>query len=114
MPDGTGLSATPTNSLSDSRVSAAVVAAMEAARNIKMGGIVRYFSKLMSAAHKKKTWSLLMSAAVTKKTYLPQQKHDIDYRAIFNGPACSTLEADTHTSITIGGSDVYFISLHHG
>lgn len=45
---------------------------------------------------------------LTKKIYFPQQNYDIDYRAIFNGPACSTLEADTHTSITIGGSDVPF------
>ena len=41
-----------------------------------------------------------------KKIYFPQQTLDIDYCAIFNGPARNMLEAETHTSITIGGSKV--------
>jgi len=40
--------------------------------------------------------------------YFPQQYPDIDYSVIFNGPYRMTIEAETHTTLSVGGTAVRF------
>lgn len=39
--------------------------------------------------------------------YFPQQYPDIDYAAIFNGPYRMTIETETHTTLSVGGTAVF-------
>lgn len=78
-------------------MSAAIQAAMEAAQKI---------SKV--APTPKPRASRFSSSVLTKKMYFPQQYPDIDYSVIFNGPYRMTIEAETHTTLSVGGTAVRF------
>ena len=96
--------------INDAQMNSAIIAAMQAARNIKMDRMYEYLKSVLAQPPKKRV-SRFSNNLLTKKIYFPQQNFDIDYMAIFNGPARSTLEADTHTTIRVGGSAVLFVLL---
>ena len=103
-------SSTSTQPINDAQMNSAIIAAMQAARNIKMDRICECLKSAVAQPQKKRV-SRFSNNLLTKKIYFPQQNFDIDYMAIFNGPARSTLEADTHTTIRVGGSAVVVVLL---
>lgn len=88
-------------------MSAAIQAAMEAAQKISKVG--RWFCAgwIVAPTPKPRT-SRFSSSVLTKKMYFPQQYPDIDYSVIFNGPYRMTIEAETHTTLSVGGTAVRF------
>lgn len=50
---------------------------------------------------------------MTKKLYFPVENVDIDYTSIFSGSYRVTIETETHTTLSVGGSAVRALSLHH-
>ena len=57
--------------------------------------------------------SRFSSTLLTKKLYYPQENLDIDYTMIFNGPYRSTIETETHTTLSLGGTAVGESGMHH-
>ena len=86
-------------------MNAAIQAAMEAAQKISKVGRC-YFVKSTVAPAPKPRASRFSSSVLTKKMYFPQQYPDIDYSVIFNGPYRMEIEAETHTTLSVGGTAV--------
>ena len=86
-------------------MSAAIQAAMEAAQRISKVGRCHSVGLTIAPAPKPRA-SRFSSSVLTKKMYFPQQYPDIDYSVIFNGPYRMTIEAETHTTLSVGGTAV--------
>lgn len=59
-----------------------------------------------SVAPKVPRVSRFSNSLMTRKLYYPQENLDIDYTLIFNGPYKSTIETETHTTLSLGGTAV--------